>query len=84
MLTVARSRNRLNASRRFASDGDLPIVISGSTTRRNSFAFGSVVVMLSCRSSETAMLRNIAVRWLLVRLSFLRPWPWRIVVSYAL
>jgi hypothetical protein len=33
----------LNASRRFASDGRFPSVIIGSTTRRSSFALGTVV-----------------------------------------
>jgi hypothetical protein len=48
-------------------------VIIGSTTRRSSFAFGSVVLIASCSKSEFAMFRNIATRWLDVRLSFLRP-----------
>ena len=42
-----------------ASLSFLPSVISGSTTRRSSFAFGRVVRMVSCRSSETAMLRSM-------------------------
>jgi hypothetical protein len=63
----------LKASRRFAVDGRLPSVIIGSTTRRSSFAFGSVVLISSCRSSEFVMFRNIAMRWLDVRLSFLSP-----------
>jgi hypothetical protein len=41
----------------------LASVINGSTTRRNSLALGTVVRMVSCRSSEVAMLRNIAWRW---------------------
>jgi hypothetical protein len=45
----------------------------GSTTRRSSLALGSVVWIASCLSSEFAMFRNIARRWLLVRLSFLSP-----------
>ena len=45
---MSRSRRRLKASRRFASDGALPSVMIGSTTRRSSFAFGSVVLMTSC------------------------------------
>jgi len=39
----------------------------GSTTRRSSFAFGSVVRMVSCRSSETDMLRISACRCELLR-----------------
>jgi hypothetical protein len=35
-------------------------VISGSTIRRNSFAFGNVVLISSCLKSEADMLRNIA------------------------
>jgi hypothetical protein len=50
-------------------------VIIGSTTRRSSFALGSVVVISSCVSSEFAMLRNMARRWLVVRLSLRSPWP---------
>ena len=45
----------------------------GSATRRSSFAFGSVVLMTSCVSSELVMLRSIASRWLLVRFSFRKP-----------
>src|SRR4051812_3234528 len=74
---MARSRRRSNARRRFASEGFLPSVIIGSATRRSSFAFGSVVWISSCRSSETVMLRSMASRWLVVRLSFLSPCPWR-------
>jgi len=47
-------------------------VISGSATRRSSFAFGNVVRISSCLNSEDAMFLNMASRWLLVRLS-LRP-----------
>jgi hypothetical protein len=64
----------LNARRRFASVGSFASVIIGSATRRSSFAFGSVVLMTSCVSSEFVMLRSIARRWLLVRFSFRRPW----------
>src|SRR3954471_11513667 len=74
---MARTRSRSKASRRFASEGFLPSVIIGSATRRSSFAFGSVVWISSCRSSETVMLRSMASRWLVVRLSFLSPCPWR-------
>jgi len=49
--------------------GSLPRVISGSTKRRSSLAFGRVVLMTSCFSSDTLMLRNMARRWLVVRLS---------------
>src|SRR5450830_557180 len=74
---MSRSRRRLNARRRLATVAILPSVIIGSTTRRNSFALGSVVVMISCLSSELVILRSIARRWLLVRLSFLSPKRWR-------
>src|SRR6185503_12230022 len=67
------------ARRRLASVGFLPSVIIGSTTRRSSFALGSVVLIVSCVRSELVMLRSIARRWLLVRLSFLSPWRWRMV-----
>src|SRR5216683_5804263 len=39
--------------------------------------------MTSWRRSETVMLRSIARRWLLVRLSFLNPWRWRMLVSLS-
>src|SRR5438874_3467534 len=74
---MSRSRRRLNARRRLASDAILPRVIIGSTTRRSSFALGSVVVISSCRSSDTVILRSIASRWLEVRLSLRRPSAWR-------
>src|ERR1700694_1981513 len=77
---MPRSRSRSNARRRLASDGFLPSVIIGSATRRSSFAFGSVVLISSWRSSETVLLRSIASRWLVVRFSFLSPCPWRMVV----
>ena len=41
-------------------ESTLAIVINGSTTRRSSLAFGTVVRMVSCRSNEVAILRNIA------------------------
>ena len=41
-------------------ESTLAIVINGSTTRRSSLAFGTVVRMVSCCSSEVAILRNIA------------------------
>src|SRR5262245_44425413 len=78
---MARSRRRLNASRRFATEDCLPSVIIGSTTRRSSFALGSVVLIISCRSSEFVMFRSIARRWVDVRLSFLSPCPWRMALS---
>src|SRR6266850_2722938 len=74
---MPRSRRRSKASLRLASEGFLPSVIIGSATRRSSFALGSVVRISSCRSSDTVMLRNIASRWLEVRLSLRRPEPWR-------
>src|SRR5215470_4888093 len=76
---MPRSRRRLKARRRLARVGCLPSVRMGSTTRRSSFALGRVVWMTSWRSSETVMFRSIASRWLLVRLSFLSPWRWRIL-----
>ena len=69
----SRSRRRSNARRLLATVGVLPMVIIGSTTRRSSFALGSVVLIASCLSSETVMLRSIAKRWLLVRLSLRSP-----------
>src|SRR5689334_605087 len=74
---MSRSRRRLKARRRLARLGFLPSVIIGSTTRRSSFALGSVVVISSWRRSDTVMLRSIASRWLVVRPSFLSPSPWR-------
>src|SRR5512147_2851502 len=41
--------------------------MSGSTTRRSSFALGSVVAIVSSRMRDAAMLRYMAVRWLLLR-----------------
>src|SRR6266850_4162949 len=76
---MSRSRRRLKARRRLASVGLLPRVIMGSTTRRSSFALGRVVWMTSCFNNDTVILRSIARRWLLVRLSFLSPWRWRMV-----
>src|ERR1041384_153872 len=74
---MSRSRRRLKARRRLARLGFLPSVIIGSTTRRSSFALGSVVVISSWRRSDTVMLRSIASRWLVVRPSFLSPSPCR-------
>src|SRR2546425_4722485 len=81
---MPRSRRRLKARRRLASVACLPSVIIGSTTRRSSFALGRVVWMISCFNSETVMFRSIARRWLLVRLSFLSPWRWRIFLYLRL
>jgi hypothetical protein len=36
-------------------------------------------LMTSCVNSELVMFRSIARRWLLVRLSFRKPWRWRMV-----
>src|SRR5574339_54665 len=80
---MPRSRRRSNARRRLASEGALPSVIIGSTTRRSSFALGSVVLISSWRSSDTIMLRSIASRWLEVRLSLRSPSPWRMSASLA-
>jgi hypothetical protein len=60
-LGVAQSCQR-QAPMRFAVDLIFASVINGSTTRRNSFALGSVVRMVSCRSSDAAILRSIAWR----------------------
>src|SRR5262245_22047528 len=81
---MSRSRRRLKARRRLARLGCLPSVIIGSTTRRSSFALGSVVRISSCRRSETVMLRSIASRWLVVRPSLRSPLPWSIALSPAL
>src|SRR5690349_2380065 len=81
---MPRSRSRSKARRRLASEGFLPSVIIGSTTRRSSFALGRVVVISSCRSSDTLMLRSIASRWLEVRFSLRRPLPWRIALGPVL
>lgn len=40
-------RVRANAKRRFATLSSFANVINGSTTRRNSLAFGKVVLMIS-------------------------------------
>ena len=48
-------------------------VISGSTTRRSSLAFGTVVLIASCCSNELHMLRSIAWRCSLVRFSLRSP-----------
>jgi hypothetical protein len=58
-----------------ATPSILPMVISGSATRRSSLALGSVVRISSCLISDAAMLVNIAWRWELVRLN-LRPDFW--------
>jgi hypothetical protein len=50
-------------------------VIMGSTTRRSSLALGTVVLMTSCSMSEFIMLRSIARRCSLVRLSLRSPCP---------
>ena len=47
LATISESRSRANASRRFESLSSLPSVINGSTTRRSSLAFGTVVRMVS-------------------------------------
>ena len=60
--TASLSRRRSNAKRRFATLSSLARVISGSTTRRSSFAFGSVVLIVSCLNIDAAMLRNMALR----------------------
>ena len=52
---------------RFATLSSLASVISGSTTRRSSLAFGTVVLIVSCFTIELAMLRNMALRCELLR-----------------
>jgi ATP-dependent DNA ligase len=71
-------RKRLNAILRRATLSSLPSVISGSTTRRSSFAFGKVVRTSSCVSSEAARLRNIACRCDAFLLSLRPDFRWRI------
>src|SRR3954462_1030159 len=78
---MPRSRRRSNARRRLASEGFLPSVIMGSATRRSSLAFGRVVLISSCRRSETVMFRSIDRRCAEVRLSFLSPFPWRMFLG---
>src|SRR5687767_4555801 len=56
------------------------MVISGSATRRSSFAFGSVVLISSCLNNDAAMLRNIASRCALVRLNLRPDFWWRMVL----
>src|SRR5207342_316285 len=68
------------ARRRLATPSILPMVISGSATRRSSFAFGSVVRISSCLISDAAMLQNIASRLALVRLKLRPELRWRMVV----
>jgi hypothetical protein len=53
--------------------GSLASVMRGSTTRRSSLAFGTVVLIASCVMSELHMFRSIARRWELVRLSLRSP-----------
>jgi len=71
LATTASSRKRLNASRRLATLSRFARVIKGSATRRSSFALGSVVRITSCWNSDAAMLRNMAERCELLRLSCL-------------
>ncbi len=72
---VAQARER---EVRLATPSTLASVISGSATRRNSLALGSVVRISSCLNSDAAMFLNIASRWLLVRLSLRPDFMWRI------
>src|SRR6218665_864420 len=82
LVTLARSRRRLKARRRLATESCLASVIMGSITRRNSLALGRVVLMTSCSMSEFIMFCSIARRCELVRLSLRRPCPWRMVLSF--
>src|SRR5579883_2662615 len=61
-----------SACRRACSDPSLPSVMIFSAIGRISFAFGSVVWMRPWRRSSCVRLRNIAVRWPVLR-SNLRP-----------
>src|SRR6185312_3044706 len=78
--TASLSRMRENAKRRLATPSVLARVISGSATRRSSLALGKVVRISSCLNSEDAMLRNMACRWALVRLSLRPDFWWRMVL----
>src|SRR5690606_7640737 len=78
--TASLSRRRENARRRLATLSTLPSVISGSATRRSSFAFGRVVLMSSCLISDAAMLVNMAWRWALVRLNLRPAFWWRMAM----
>src|SRR4249919_2289942 len=68
------------ARRRLAWPSTLPMVISGSATRRSSFALGKVVRMSSCLIRDAAILVNIALRCELVRLNLRPDFWWRMVV----
>ena len=68
--TSASSRSVIQALRRPGSESFLPSVMSGSTTRRSSFAFGSVVRIVSTRMRAAHMFRISALRWELLRESW--------------
>src|SRR5688500_8003116 len=80
LRTIASSRMRETASRRACRSPRLASVTSFSTIGRSSLAFGSVVTICSCSIGDAAMLANIAVRWLAVRLSLRPLFPWRMAV----
>src|SRR5688572_32294007 len=73
--TSASSPSAMRARRRPASESALPSVMSGSTTRRSSLAFGSVVRIVSARMRAAHMFRISARRWELLRESW-RPDSW--------
>jgi hypothetical protein len=75
---VAQARKRQSA----VGDG-FASVIRGSATRRNSFALGSVVLMISCSISDADMFLNIDFRCALVRPSERPDLRCRIVFSPA-
>src|SRR5690606_34717483 len=66
--------------RRLATPSVLDIVISGSATRRSSFAFGRVVRISPCLNSDAAMFWNMAARCALVRLNLRPDFWWRMAV----
>src|SRR5699024_11180304 len=71
MPTASFERVLAKAIRRLATESSFANVINGSATRRNSLAFGKVVLIAPCSNRETVMLRNIASRCALVRFYFL-------------
>ena len=78
--TATLSRRRANARRRLATESALASVISGSATRRNSLALGSVVRISSCLIKDAVMFLNMAWRWLDVRLKARPDFMWRISI----
>jgi len=54
-IEASLERVRSNARRRLATESSLAKVIRGSAKRRNSFAFGKVVLITSCSNKELHM-----------------------------